>query len=204
MNIHIDTSSLSPAQAHGLIALLSTLFPQPGQTQAHTSSYSSSVLTQMPAIVPDEPAMAAEPAPMQELTPRQPEAQPADQAPPQAVTRHRRTKAQIAADEAAKPAGGAENPTQGSAAPDAVASGTTQSVTAETSTAPAASASQIDTPSAKTVTADGLRALLNGYISRHSMDDAIKILKSFNCNRVTEALSLEAAKLHELATVLNG
>ena len=36
------------------------------------------------------------------------------------------------------------------------------------------------------------------------MDEAIKQLKAFNCNRVTEALALDPIKLNELAAALNG
>ena len=54
------------------------------------------------------------------------------------------------------------------------------------------------------IDADQLRALLNGYIARHSMEEAIEKLRAFGCNRVTEALALESAKLNELAATLNG
>lgn len=56
----------------------------------------------------------------------------------------------------------------------------------------------------KPLTAEELRTLLNGYISRHSMEDAIEKLKGYGCNRVSEALTLEPAKLAELAAVLRG
>lgn len=55
---------------------------------------------------------------------------------------------------------------------------------------------------AKPTIADELRALLNGYIQKHSMEDAIAILKEFGCNRVSEALTLEPAKLSALAEKL--
>ena len=57
---------------------------------------------------------------------------------------------------------------------------------------------------AKPISADELRSLFNAYISKNSMEAAIAILQSFNCNRVTEALALEPAKLNELAAKLNG
>jgi len=78
--------------------------------------------------------------------------------------------------------------TAGSAAPSAEASATTQSATA----------------SSPTVTADELRGLLNGYIAKHSMEAAIAVLQSFDCNRVTEALSLAPEQLRALADKLNG
>jgi hypothetical protein len=58
--------------------------------------------------------------------------------------------------------------------------------------------------SAAVVTADELRALLNSYIAKHSMEDAIAILGTFSCNRVTQALALPADKLNELAAALRG
>jgi hypothetical protein len=59
-----------------------------------------------------------------------------------------------------------------------------------------------DNATAKTVTADELRSHLNGYIARHSMEEALVQLESFGCRRVSEALNLEPAKLNALATVL--
>lgn len=56
----------------------------------------------------------------------------------------------------------------------------------------------------KVLTVDDLRAALNGFISRHSMEEAIEVLKSFGCNRVSEAATLEPAKLAGLAEKLNG
>ena len=88
------------------------------------------------------------------------------------------------------------DPTQGSAAADAAASGTTGPATAASSTAPAGDP-------AKPISADDLRSLLNSYIKKHGMDEAIAQLKRFGCNRVTEALALDPVKLNELASALN-
>jgi hypothetical protein len=46
--------------------------------------------------------------------------------------------------------------------------------------------------------------LLNGYIAKHSMEEAIGQLKTFGCNRVTEALALKPAMLSALAEALRG
>jgi hypothetical protein len=54
------------------------------------------------------------------------------------------------------------------------------------------------------VSADELRGLLNGYIAKHSMEEAIGRLKAFGCNRVTEALALESGALNALAEALRG
>jgi hypothetical protein len=77
-----------------------------------------------------------------------------------------------------------------SVAPAAAASGTTQSATATPGTVP--------------VSADELRALLNGYIAKHSMEEAIGQLQHFGCNRVTEALTLDPIDLAALAGALRG
>ena len=118
------------------------------------------------------------------------QAQPAQPLVPPATTRRRRTKEQIAADEAAKQTlvEAAEGSLNASEAGDV---GTV-----------------VKTPATPTtvgpITADELRALLNGYIARHSMEDAIGQLKTFGCNRVTEALALEPTKLNALAEALRG
>jgi hypothetical protein len=80
------------------------------------------------------------------------------------------------------------DPTTASAVPNAEVSGTTKSATATIGT----------------VSADELSALLNGYIAKHSMEEAIGQLKNFGCNRVTEALALEPVKLKALAEALRG
>jgi hypothetical protein len=148
---------------------------------------------------------------------------------PTSTKRTRRTKAQIEADEvAAKQASGVApaspalysststqaapaDPTPASAAPSAGASGTTQSATAPTSTVLAPEVRTIGTGptplrvlAPTKIDADTLRALLNAHIAKHSMEEAIAILQAFGCNRVTEALALDPAKLAELAGRLDG
>jgi hypothetical protein len=98
--------------------------------------------------------------------------------------------------EAAKAQAAPADPTPASAVQAAAASVTTQSVTAPTATVLA--------PEVRTVSADELRSLLNGYIAKHSMEEAIGQLKAFGCNRVTEALALEPVKLNALAEALCG
>jgi hypothetical protein len=100
--------------------------------------------------------------------------------------RTRRTKEQIVADQAAA-----------AAAPPTVGD---QLMAAEAARKAEAAAQSTNGK----IDADQLRALLNGYIARHSMEDAIEKLRAFGCNRVTEALALESAKLNELAATLNG
>ena len=118
----------------------------------------------------------------------------------QPTARHRRTKAEIAADEASKAQASPADPTPvtaepgpavtDSVVPAAAASGTTQSATATPGTVP--------------VSADELRALLNGYIAKHSMEEAIGQLQRFGCNRVTEALALDSIELAALTGALRG
>ena len=197
MNITFDTNAIGQAEARGLIALLSSLIADTYPPTTQPAPLSHPIPTteeQAIAGVPIETAQAAAapqpPAPEPTATP---------------AIRHRRTKAQIAADAANAVAGGTStDPTPagssglaaGSDAPAAGASGTAQSATAATSTAPASAP--------KPVSAEELRSLLNAFISKHSMEEAIEKLRSFGCNRVTEALALEPAKLNELAAVLNG
>ena len=187
MNITFESANIGQKDAHALIAFLTALYPLPA-----TPSIPSSL----------PPAPSAPPVEMQEQNPIPP-------TPPtpidQPATRKRRTKAEIAADEAAakkmvavpgslnvSEAGdvevAAQDPTQPSAAAPAEVSATTQPAPAPQTT----------------VGADELRALLNGYIAKHSMEDAIGKLREFNCNRVTEALSLPADQLSLLAAALRG
>lgn len=198
MNITFDTNAIGQAEVRGLIALLSSLIADTYPPTTQPAPLSHPIPTteeQAIAGVPIETAQAAAAS--------QPEP-PVPQSEQPTVTRHRRTKAQIAADKAAAAGGTSTDPTPagssghaaGSDAPYVVASGTAQAATAATSTAPAS------VP--KPVSADELRSLLNAFISKHSVEEAIEKLRSFGCNRVTEALALEPAKLNELAAVLNG
>jgi hypothetical protein len=43
-----------------------------------------------------------------------------------------------------------------------------------------------------------LRALLNDFIQKHSMDEALAVLRSFGCVRLTDAAALPAEKLSAL------
>jgi hypothetical protein len=99
----------------------------------------------------------------------------------QPAKRHRRTKAEIEADEAAAK--------QASAVTDVPAS---------------TAAPETKTVEIEIVDADKLRFLLNGYIAKHSMEEAIGQLQTFGCNRVTEALALDPVKLNDLAGALRG
>jgi hypothetical protein len=104
---------------------------------------------------------------------------------PTATTkRGRRTKAEMAADAILEKTGHA--PVNG------------------TSSEPEPSELPPVTTRTQVVSADELRSLLNGYIAKHSMEDAIGKLKAFNCNRVTEALSLPVDQLSQLAEALRG
>jgi hypothetical protein len=99
---------------------------------------------------------------------------------PQPTTRKRRTKAEMmAAEEAAK-------------------------LATQTLDPPAAETVNHTTPTVKPASGDELRSLLNAYIQKHSMELAIDKLKAFGCNRVSEALVLEPAKLNELVEALRG
>ena len=164
MNIHFDTNSTNEIETRALIALLSALLPaSTGQAQPAPSLTTLNEQLKASLALEETQAQAVKPASGPQLVE------------PEPTKRTRRTKEQIAADEAAK----------------------------QTPQAPEAPVQHVN-GSAKAISADELRALLNGYIARHSMEEAIDKLKSFGCNRVTEALALESAKLNELAATLNG
>ena len=199
MNIHFDTEALTSREARGLAALLANLFPSTSaapvqSTTAAQPAPSTSQATGIDAVIAqdtEDQAMQYDPKAYSEAepTPATTESTPATTEQP--APRRRRTKAEMAADEAKRAS--SADPTQGSGVPAVAASGTTQPAIATPNTA-----------SAKPVTAEELRALLNGYISRHSMEEAIAKLREFGCNRVTEALALEPEKLNQLVAVLNG
>lgn len=175
MNIQFDTKQITPDEALGLIALLETLLPVSEQ-------------------VPDQSAVVAAPTPttlheqlkasVEQVSTGPVLVEPSAEA---TTKRTRRTKEQIAADEAARQQ---QPPTVGDQLAAAEAARKAEAAQ------PVNGATKID--------ADQLRALLNGYIARHSMEEAIEKLRAFGCNRVTEALALEAVKLNELAATLNG
>ena len=178
MNIQFDTASMNPSEAKALLVFLSTLYGQPSQQPAPAPT---TFHEQLKASV-EQPSGPVLVEPTTEAT----------------TKRTRRTKEQIAADEAAKQQ---QPPTVG------------DQLAAAEAARKAAAAQQADTIRQDTVQpvngatkidGDQLRALLNGYIARHSMEDAIEKLRAFGCNRVTEALALESAKLNELAAMLNG
>jgi hypothetical protein len=214
MNIQFETVDVKPEEVRGLIAFLTNLLPisdapshypwlksgcnyghsdyvawqQSGSDQTFFSWMDSSRVPAPPPANEKEAVFGVPAQPIPGLALVQPTAEPAPVDPPK---RTRRTKEQIAADEAKQVA--SSDPTLASAAANAAASDTTQSAPAQPSTA-----------DAKPLSAEELRALLNGYIAKHSMEDAIGKLKAFGCNRVTEALSLEPAKLNELVEALRG
>lgn len=180
MNVQFDTSALTKVEAQGIIVLLTTLFPISSSQPVRSSPA-------VPSAAQPDPTPAPTPSTGPVLVP--PAVQSSSDQP--TATRHRRTKAEMAAAKDA-PA----DPTQGSAVEAAAASGTTGPATASSATAPAGEA--------KPISADDLRSLLNSYIKKHGMDEAIAQLKRFGCNRVTEALALDPVKLNELAAALNG
>lgn len=177
MNLNFDTATLTQTEAQAAIVLLSTLFP--------SAAIPSTPERPQPPQIAAEHVVASTPASGPTLV----------QSDPTPATRKRRTKAEMEAAAQDAPS----DPTHGSDAAAAAASSTTQPATASSPTAPAGEAAQATKP----ISADELRALLNGYIKKHTMEAAIAILKEFGCNRVTEALALDPIKLNELASKLN-
>ena len=172
MIVNFDTASMTPSEARSLITLLSALYPGQAQSSPNPTPAAAPTTAQSgPILVAALETAQQAPEPAADLT-------------PEPATRKRRTKAEIAADEAAAKQAAATQQTEQSAG---LAPLPEQTVSTD-----------------KPLTAEELRALLNGYIQKHSMEDAIKILQSYECNRVTEALSLPADKLMSLAEALRG
>lgn len=196
MNIQFDTASLSHTEAQAIITFLYALHgqnlpsaPKPAPTLATAANFHDFYDQLKASLATDPGPVVVESASGPVLVePKAPG--PATEAEP--TKRVRRTKEQIAADEAA------------AAAAKQVAESAVAGAVPQATPAVEASATQQVNGVLKTISAEELRALLNGYIARHSMEEAIERLKSFGCNRVTEALALESAKLNELAAILNG
>jgi hypothetical protein len=197
MNFNFDTASMTSREARGLAALLSVLFPDsaPVNTAAPEISNSAASPSHMAIIGAGMDRAEVEAVGMTLISGAGPTS-----TPEQASTgRKRRTKAEIAAD------------ADEAAAKQAV-TGTTSDPTPASTSAPGADAEKpvstqlngaAGTTAVKPVSADELRALLNAYIQKHSMEDAIARLQEFGCNRVTEALALAPEKLNGLAKVLS-
>ena len=190
MQINLDTSIVKPSEIRGLIAFLTTLLPVNSENNLtpQTPEAPTTLREQIEASV-EQTATGSRPvAPSTESASGPVLVEPTTEHP---AKRTRRTKEQIAADEAAK---ADRPPTVGD-----------QLAAAEAARKEAASQQAVVAPNGSTkIDADQLRGLLNGYIARHSMEEAIEKLRAFGCNRVTEALALESAKLNELAATLNG
>jgi len=192
MNIVFDTERITAEEAKGVISLLANLF-------STLNLYPVSPSTPVPpAPANEEQAIFGVPVLPQTDT-QQPAPQPvqatravSDPAPSNDVKRHRRTKAEIEAEKAAA----AQTPT--------VAAGAELKPVAESAKTTDANSSATAEVAAVVVTADQLRTLLSEHIAKHSMEDAIGKLRDFGCNRVTEALQLEPAKLSALAEALRG
>lgn len=188
MLIKFDTSYAEPEEVQGLIALLQTLLPIYGQNKAsaprHLAVPQQSTPDTQPAAPdaqpqPDSPTSSASTGPT------------LVDAPTDQPRRTRRTKAQIEADEAAK--------SQSASTPAPVATGFQPDLT----NAPVGvieSASTLIKPIDK----ETLTVLVNGFIARHSMEEALAILDDFECQRISEALALDPAKLNALAEKFRG
>jgi hypothetical protein len=60
-----------------------------------------------------------------------------------------------------------------------------------------------DVISVEPVTKDQLKAVIQGYLTRHTEEEAVAILRSFGCGLVSEAMALPADKLSELVSKFN-
>jgi hypothetical protein len=193
MNISFDPSTTSTAEIKGLIAFLSALLPNSRisvTTEVPAQAQSSHPSANGPVFVPASVDQSAQPTQSDQPSPS-PFPSPAEH-----TRRGRRSKAEIAADETAK---AAEASTQTPAVSSAPSPTPTDEAPAQRVTEP----STAPNGAVKPVSADELRSLLNAFIQKHSMEEAIEKLKSFGCNRVTEALGLDPVKLNELAASFN-
>jgi hypothetical protein len=180
MNIQFD-SNISQSEAQGIILLLQSLFPSLNNSQPVNSAQ-----TQL-----SDPAPAPTPAPATEAL-QQTETRTGGptlvQSDPTAATelttRKRRTKAEIAADEAQAKAQAA--------------------LDAGTPIAEAPEAQPATEPTITPITKEELTSLANGFIQRHSMEDAFAAINAFGCSRINEAMALPPEKLAALAEKLRG
>ena len=72
----------------------------------------------------------------------------------------------------------------------------------QTKSTPAADAA-VEPAAVEPVTKDRLKAVIQGYLTRHTEAEAVAILRSFGCGLVSEAMALPADKLSELASKFN-
>ena len=204
MNIQFDDNITQP-QAQGIILLLTSLFPALNNSQpvSHpVPTTEAQAIGGVPIPTPSAPPVAADRgySSGDEYNPRlavgkdyeeairkeqttAPGPTPVQSEP---TTRKRRTKAEIAADEAQAKAQAALS----AGVPVAEVS-TPTPTTAEPTPAPT-----------KPIDAEALRGLVNTYIAAHSMEAALALLQEFKCNRINEAMTLEPAKLSALVARL--
>lgn len=208
MNISFDASALSSREAKALSAFLSSLYPLPSTAQPaqQPQPVQSAQFTELPQQVqqsqPAQPAQQPQPdqpvlqlpnakavsrvidkfqtavSALADMPPTPPTPTVATEP---VVRRGRRSNAQIAAEKEAQRVAEEGHPEEAEAILE-----------------------EAGTESPKPITADDFRTLLNGFIQRHSMEEAIGQLKAYDCNRVSEALALDPAKLRELVAALNG
>jgi hypothetical protein len=197
MNIQFDDNITQP-QAQGIILLLTALYPElnnlaptsqpvsyPVPTTEAQAIFGVAIPTQAtPNDAPTQPTPSAGPTPINEPS-----------------TRKRRTKAEIAAATGAADADEAQAKAQ--AALDAgtsVAEATKAQPTADPQTEPTPTPATSPTP----ITKEELTSLANGFIQRHSMEDAFAAINAFGCSRINEAMALPPEKLAALAEKLRG
>jgi len=205
MNIQFDDNITQP-QAQGIILLLTSLFPALNNSQpvSHpVPTTEAQAIGGVPIPTPSAPPVAADRgySSGDEYNPRLAVGKDYEEAirkeqtitapgptlvQSEPTTRKRRTKAEIAADEAQAKAQAALS----AGVPVAEVS-TPTPTTAEPTPAPT-----------KPIDAEALRGLVNTYIAAHSMEAALELLREFNCSRINEARALEPAKLSALVARL--
>jgi hypothetical protein len=196
MNIVFDTERITADEAKGVISLLANLFStlnlypvSPSTSTPPAPANEEQAIFGVPVLAQPD---TQQPASSEQIRRAQVAQDVPDPAPSSDGKRHRRTKAEIEAEKVAA----AQTPT--------TAAGAELKPVAESAKTTDAKSSVTTEVAAAAVTADQLRTLLSEHIARHSMEDAIGKLRDFGCNRVTEALQLEPAKLSALAEALRG
>ena len=179
MNISFDTNSMGQPEVKGLILFLSNLLPTDPRQAEFTFETATAPM----------PANEKEAVFGVDIRPSVVEAAPEPET--TETKRKRRTKAEIAADEAAT-----------------AQITRTESAASSLSVQVAGVAEAINEAHAegkfKLPSADELRDTFKAFAVKKGMADAIALLGEFGCGRVSEVADLDAAKIAEFAARCNG
>lgn len=199
MILNIDTNTLTGNEAEGAILLLRSLFPSASPASFAPCAPPALIVYPSPqqsAEIDDSPELV-QVARVSQAEPSRPQTQPQPQAQPQA-------QAQSAA--SPRRPGRPRKDTTQSAQLAASTLPSAEDLDAVAEEAEAKAATTLPAPGAgsELPTVETLRNALDGYIQRHTMDQAISLLQGYGCQRVSEAMALPAEKLSALWVAVNG